>query len=173
MKKFLSIVLALLIGIPSVFAQSTRVSREVIPMNWNDNSASVIVDEVMREVFSHLGRFEFYHVSFQTKDSSATNFWINEVVFLTWENPSSSQIEMTFNYFAITFSFSNQRLSMGGESFRNSWGFGGLIFHNQFRRDVNETLNRASLRMRGMTFSNRARYQTDRRWLEALRLPLV
>jgi len=171
MKKLLLLLWFLYIGIHILFAQQTVVSEDRIPVDWSSRNASAIKEEVMNEVFSHLSRYEYYFVDFGTNDNSATSFWRNEVIFQTRQNPSSIWITMYFNYFWIRFSFSNQQLVRDGVDFSESW-FRGFVAQNRFRRETNEVLNRISLRMRGMTFGSNSRHETDRRWLEALRLPL-
>ena len=155
-----------------IFSQQTVVSEDEIPVNWSNREASSIKDEVMQEVFSHLSRYEYYFIDFGLHSNSATNSWRNRILFQTRQNPSAVRIQLDFNYFYIQFSFSNTQLSRNGVDFSESW-FRGFVAQNQFRRELNDVLNRASLRMRGMNFGNNALYEIDRRWLEALRLPMI
>ena len=171
LKKCLILTVFFLMGIQIVSAQQKVISEQKIPVDWSTREAVSIKDEVMTEVFSYLSRYAYYHVSFGTNDNSATTWWNNEVVFQTRQNPDAVRIEMVFNYFYIIFHFSNQQLIQGDISFSESW-FMGLVAQNAFRRNVNEVLNRISLTMRGMNFGNKAKYETDRRWLKDLNLPL-
>ena len=172
MKKTVIFIIVLLTGIQAISAQQNVISEEIIHVDWSGREAASVSDEVMQEIFSHLRRYEFYHIRFTTHPNSSTSFWTNRIVFQTRQNPSSSRIQMRFNYFSIYFHFSNEWLSFQGTDFSESWIW-GMVAQNRFRLELNDVLNRTSLRMRGMTFGNNARYETDRRWLEALRLPLI
>ena len=137
MKKLIILSTFFLIGIQTIFTQQTVVSEERIPVNWSDRAASAIIDEVMNEVFAYLSRYEFYHIRFELHNNSSTGFWTNEVLFETRQNPFDRRIEMTFNYFAIIFHFSDRQLSFQGTSFSESWIW-GLVAQNRFRREFND-----------------------------------
>ena len=172
MKKLLILFFILVFTTQAGFSQQTVVTSNTIPFDWGSADAAAFSNEVMAEVLSNLPRYEFYHISFQRNNNSATSFWRNEVIFETRRNPSTVTIEMVFNYFSIKFWFSNESLSLGGTEFSESW-FRGLVAQNRFRRELGEVINRISMTMRGMTFGNNSRRDIDRRRLEALRLPMV
>lgn len=144
------------------------VSREYIDVDWAEPSAAIVRDDVMRIVDANLRRYRFYNVWFRTNSNSATSHWRNRVNFEEYINPQYTLVLLDFNYFCIGFEFSNQRLTSGGVSWRESPFFSGSGLR-VFTRDVNEVLSRVSLTMRGMTFHDRTRHEVDLFWIEALR----
>jgi len=145
------------------------VSDEHIDVDWADPSNSSTRDEVMDVLQSNLRRYRYYHIHYATLENSATTNWINRIRFITYSNPHQFDVRMVFNYFSITYSFSNTQLSWsGGQLSRESPYYTGSSLR-VFTRDVNEVLSRASLEMRGKTFGNNRMHQFDLLWLEALR----